>query len=61
MFLPIEVDLVPKKRSYKRDLVWSGGFSGGKVVLTLFTEVIILYIGLNAINIRRHDIELILG
>ncbi len=52
MLLLIEVDLISKKKSCKRNLIKFSGFSGGKVVFTLLTEVVIFYMELTTIDVR---------
>lgn len=53
----MEVDFVPKKRSCKQNLICLGGYSGGKVVLKLMTEVIALHIALIIVDIRRLSLK----
>ena len=54
----MEVDLIPKK-GCKRNLVWTGGPIGGKVIFALLTEVIILYVGPTVIDVRGFGLELV--
>lgn len=57
----MELDLILKKKSCKRNLVWPGGSSSGKIVLTLLAEIITLYVRLSKINVRRLVFEFILS
>ncbi len=50
MLLPTEVDLILQKRGYKRNSVWPSDSTDGKMVLTLLTEVVILYVGPTTID-----------
>ena len=52
VLLPTEVDTVPKERYCKRNAVGVFDFGGGKVILTLLTEVIAFHVGLTTIDIR---------
>ena len=52
VLLPTEVDVVPKKRCCKGDAVGTHGPGGGKVILTLLTEVIAFHVGLTTIDVR---------
>ncbi len=51
MLLSAEVDLISKKRAYKRNSVWPGGSNGGKVVLTLLVKVIAFHIETIAVDV----------
>ena len=55
----VKVDLVLKKKGRKQNLIWSGGFSNGKVVFVLLIKVIILYIKPIAINVKGFGLELV--
>ncbi len=59
MLLPAEVDLVPEEGGRKRNSVWPGGPAGGKIVLTLLTEVIAFYVGPTAVNVQGLGLELV--
>ena len=52
VLLPTEVDAVPKEGCCKRNAVGTFGSGGGKVILTLLTEVIAFHVGLTTINVR---------
>ncbi len=56
----MEVDLISKKESCKRNLIWFGGSNDSKVVLILLTEVITLYMRPTGIDIKRLSFEFIL-
>ena len=51
MLLSAEIDLVLKKRDCKQNLVWPGGFYGGKIDFTLLAKVVALYMGPIAIDV----------
>ncbi len=51
ILLPLEVDTISKKKCRKQNLVRTDGTSGGKVILTLLTEVKISHMGYTTINI----------
>ncbi len=59
MLLPAEVDSVPEEEGCKRDSVWPGGPAGGKMVLTLLTEVIAFHVGPTAVDVRGLVVELV--
>ena len=59
MLLPVEVDLTPKKKSCKRNLVRPGGSNGSKVDFTLLAKVIALYVRLIAVDIQGFDLEFV--
>ena len=59
MLLLTEVDSIPQKRGYKRNLVWLDSSAGGKMVLTLLAEVVALYVQPTAINILSFDLEFV--
>ncbi len=59
MILPAEVDLIPQEKGCEQNFVWPGGSAGGKMVLTLLTEIVILYVGPTAVNVRGHGLELV--
>ncbi len=59
MLLPTKVNLILKKKSCKRNLVWPGGLRGGKIVLKLLTEIVTLHVGLIIIEIKGHELEFI--
>ena len=52
VLLPTEVDTVPKEGCCKGNAVGAFGSGGGKVILTLLTEVIAFYVGLTTIDVR---------
>ncbi len=51
MLLPAEVDSIPQKRGCKWNLVWPDGSAGGKMVLTLLTEIVSLHVEPIAVDI----------
>ena len=51
--------MILKKRSRKQNLVRPGSFSNSKLVFILLTKVIILYIKLIAIDVRRPSFKFI--
>ncbi len=59
MLLPAEVNSVPEEGGRKRNLVWPGGPAGGKMVLTLLTEVIAFHVGPTAVDVRGLGLELV--
>ena len=52
VLLPTEVDTVLKERCCKGNAVGTLGPGGGKVILTLLTEVITFHMGLTTIDVR---------
>lgn len=44
MLILVETNLLTKKKDSKRDIVWSSSASSIKIVFTLLTKVIALYI-----------------
>ena len=52
VLLPTEIDAVPKERCCKRNIVGTYDPNGGKVILTLLTEVIAFHVGLTTIDVR---------
>ena len=59
MLLLAEVDLISKKRGYKRNLVWLGDFYNGKIVFTLLLKVITLYVGPTVVDIRNYSLKFV--
>ncbi len=59
MLLPAEVDSVSEEKGRKQTSVWLGRPAGGKMVLTLLTEVIAFHVGPTAINVRGLGLELV--
>ncbi len=59
MLWPVEVNSILKIKSYKQNLVWSGGSSGGKVVLILLTEIIAFYLGSTTVDVKGFDLEIV--
>lgn len=53
MLLSLTVNLISKKKICKQNLVKFNGFSDGKIVFTLLTEVITLPVRSTTINIRK--------
>ena len=52
VLLPTEVDAVAKERCCKGNAVGTLGPGGGKVILTLLTEVIAFHVGFTTIDVR---------
>ena len=52
ILLPMEVNAVPKEGCCKGNVVGVFGSGGGKVILTLLTEVIAFHVGLITIDVR---------
>ena len=52
VLLQMEVDVVTKERSCKKNMGGAFSSGGSKVILTLLTEVIIFYIRLIMIHVR---------
>ncbi len=59
MLLPAEVDLVSEEGDRKRNSVWPGGPAGGKMVLTLLTEVIAFHMGSTAVDVQGLGLEFV--
>ena len=51
ILLPAETDPVPKEGCGKRNLGRPRSSGGSKIVLTLLTEVVAVYVGLSAIYV----------
>ena len=51
MLLSMEVDLIPKKPGYKRNLVWPSGSYSSKMVFILLTNVVTFYVRSTTIDI----------
>ena len=61
VLLPAEADLVPKKGRSKKNLGRPHSSSSSKIVLTLLTEVVAVYMRLPAIYVRGAGLQLFLG
>lgn len=59
MLLPIEVDLVSKKRDHNWNLIRLNGFNNSKMVFTLVTKVIVFYLGLTIIAMRKSGLKVL--
>ena len=59
MLLPIEIDLILQKKGCKRNFVRFGGSADGKIVFTLLVEVVVLHVGLTAIDVRDLGLKLV--
>ncbi len=59
MLLPVEIDLISKKRDCKRNSIWLGGSSDDKVVFTLLAEVITLYVRPTTIKVQSLGLEFV--
>ncbi len=55
----MELDLIPKKRGRKRNLVGSGGSVGDKMLLTLVAEVVAFHVSPTAVDIWGLGLELV--
>ena len=56
----MEVDLILKKKDYKRNLVWFNNSNNNKKVkLTLLAKVITLHIGFIVVDVKRFSLEFI--
>ena len=53
VLLPAETNLVPEERCGKRNLGRPCSSNGSKIVLTLLTEVVTVYVGLSAVYVRE--------
>ena len=60
MLLSMEVDLIPKKRSCKWNLVWPNSSNYSKIVLILLIEVITFYMKPTIIDMRGIGLEFVL-
>ena len=61
VLLPAETDPVPEERCGKENLDRPRSSSGSKIVLTLLTEVVAVYVGLSAVYIRQTSLQLLPG
>ena len=52
ILLPIKVDAVAQEENCKKNTVRTLGSNGGKVIFTLLTKVIIIYVRFTTINVR---------
>ena len=52
ILLPTKVDAVPKEGCCKGNAVGAFSSGGGKVILTLLTEVIAFHVGLTTIDVK---------
>ena len=52
ILLLTEVEAVAQEKCYKKNTVGALGSGGGKIILTLLTEVKIFYVGLTTIHIK---------
>ncbi len=52
MLLPIEVDLISKKKGRKENWIKFGSSSNGKIVFGLLTEIIKFYVRPIAIDVK---------
>ncbi len=59
MLLSAEVDLVLEEEGRKRNSVWSGGSTGGKMVLTLLAEVVAFHVGSTAVDVQGLGLEFV--
>ena len=61
VLLPTETNLVPKEGYDKKYLSRHHSSSGSKVVLTLLIEIVVVYVRLSAIYVKRTGLQLISG
>ena len=61
VLLLAETDPVPEEECSKKNLGRPHSSSGSKVVLTLLTEVIAVYVGLFTVYVREAGLQLLLG
>ena len=61
VLLPAEADPVPEKGRSKGNSGRPRGSGGSKIVLTLLTEVIAIYVGLSAVYVRGAGFQLLPG
>ena len=61
VLLPAEADLVPQERRGKGNLGRSRSSNGSKIVLTLLTEVVVVYVGLSAVYVWGTGLQLLPG
>ncbi len=59
MLLLAEVDLILQKKSCKQNSDWPNSSADGKIVLTLLTKVITLYVGPTAVNVWGLGLEFV--
>ena len=61
VLLPAEADLVPEERRGKENPGRPHGFCGSKIVLTLLTEVVTVYLRLSVIYVCGTGLQLLPG
>lgn len=59
ILLSVEVDLIPKKRGDKQNLVWPNGSYDGKVVFKLLAKVLPFQVRLTVVDIWGHGFEFV--
>ena len=59
ILLPTKVDIVSQKKGCKQNLVYSGGFAGGKIVFALLTEVITFHVRPTVVNVQSLGFEFV--
>ncbi len=59
MLLSVEVDSISQKGVRKRNSVRPGGSAGGKMILILLAEIVALYVGPTAVDVRGLGLELV--
>lgn len=57
MLIPAKASPVTKEKSGKEYLIKASGTDGGKIILTLLAEVVILYIGFFIIEVWESGFE----
>lgn len=53
----VEIDTISKKRGYKQNSIKLNSSNGSKIVFALLTEIIILYMELTMIDVRKSSLE----
>ena len=59
ILLSTKVDVVSQKKGCKRNLVWSGGSAGGKMVFALLTEVITFHVRPIAVDVQGFGLKFV--
>ena len=56
--MPAKADPITKEGGRKRGAVRASGAGGGKMILTLLTEVVALYVRLTIVEVREPSLQL---
>lgn len=57
VLLQAKIDIIQKKKSYKRNLIRLDGFNNGKIVFALLIEILTFYVGPITIDVKGSDLK----